>query len=100
MKKLRKQLMSKKVELTPKHISKLKDEATARAIEVATILPLLILRDEFGFGKKRLTQFVNEFNHQLELMNEGRLSLIDIINTINEETKLGYEVGAIEKILK
>src|SRR5699024_7970990 len=87
---LKKQLMHKPIELSPKQIQKMKDEATMQAVSITNILPLLVLRDEFGFGKKRLQQYTDALNRQVEAFNEVYISLKDVVDTINAETGLGY----------
>lgn len=91
-KKLKRQLMSRPVTLTQKKVNTMKDQAVNQAIQVTNLLPLLVLHDEFGFGKKRLERYLGAFNKQLEMYNEGRFDLIDVIETLNDETKLNYEV--------
>ena len=87
---LKKQLMHKPIELSPKQIQKMKDDATMQAVNITNILPLLVLRDEFGFGKKRLQQYIDALNRQLDAFNGGHISLKDVVGTINAETGLGY----------
>lgn len=82
--------MNQPIELTPKQIKKAKDDATLQAVNITNILPLKVLRDEFGFGKKRLQQYIDALNYQIEAFNQGYVSLKDIVDMINEETGLGY----------
>ena len=87
---LKKQLLNKPIELSPKQIQKMKDEATMQAVSITNILPLLVLRDEFGFGKKRLQQYIDALNRQVDAFNGGYISLKDVVDAINAETGLGY----------
>lgn len=88
--KLRKKLMNTEVKLTPRELRKLKDGATMEAVKIVNTIPLMVLRDEFGFGKKRLQQYLDALNLQIEAFNQGYLSLKDVVDTINKETGLGY----------
>ena len=47
---------------------------------------MMILRDRFGFGKKRLLDFYDEFLNLYDSVNKKYLDLKDIVNTIEEET--------------
>lgn len=66
----------------------LKEEMGTQAIRVVIFMSLLILRDKWGFGKKRLRDFVFEFVEQVECLKKGYVSLEDMINVIQEETGL------------
>jgi hypothetical protein len=45
----------------------------------------LCLRDELGFGKKRAQRFMQKVDHVFTSINEGYLSLDDVIETVQEE---------------
>lgn len=66
----------------------LKEEMGTQAIRVVIFVSLLILRDKWGFGKKRLQDFMFEFAEQVECLKKGYVSLEDMINVIQEETGL------------
>ena len=46
----------------------------------------MVLRDEFGFGEKRIDKFIAAYIELYDGIDEGYLDLKDIIKTINEET--------------
>lgn len=46
----------------------------------------MVLRDEFGFGEKRIDKFITAYMELYNSISEGYLDLKDIIKTINEET--------------
>lgn len=66
----------------------LKEEMGTQAIRVVIFASLLILRDKWEFGKKRLQDFMFEFAEQVECLKKGYVSLEDMINVIQEETGL------------
>lgn len=76
--------------LTQAQIDKIKEEATKAATKRAFVimlgLPLLALRDTFGFGKKRLTRFTDKVFEIYEAYNDDRLNLEDLHKTIENET--------------
>ena len=49
-------------------------------------VPIMVLRDEFGFGEKRIDKFIAAYIELYDSISEGYLDLKDIIKTINEET--------------
>ena len=92
-KKLKRQLQNKPVSLTAKEVARLKREAVNNAAEIVNLIPLLVLRDKFGFGKVRLCRYLEFFNETLEAYNEGRFDLKDIEQVMLDEVKIGFEKG-------
>lgn len=90
-KKLLNQYKNEKVTLTRKEVDELKRGSTDRALNLIIGFPMLILRDKFGFGSKRLTDFHSEFVKLTEAYNKGYISLTDIWDTLEKETGLKFE---------
>lgn len=61
-------------------------ESIDRASQLSMVVPIMVLRDEFGFGKKRIDKFIAAYIELYNSISEDRLDLKDIIKTINEET--------------
>ena len=61
-------------------------EATKKAFLMMMGFPLLTLRDKFGFGKKRLNQFMDKMVDLYEAYEMDYVDLDDLNNTIMEET--------------
>ena len=93
MKKLRHQLRNKPVELTPKQIEKLKAEATSKAAEVVNLIPLLVLKDKFGFGKVRLERYLKHYQEAVDSLNKGYLDLNDVQKVLLDEVKIAFYEG-------
>lgn len=76
--------------LTQNQIDQLKKEATLEATKKAFIIilgfPMLALRDQFGFGKKRLNEFMGKMLDIYDAYEEGYITLEDLHETINKET--------------
>ena len=77
---------NRKVTLTVREINKLKENATIRAVQITQLFPLMILRDKYGFGSKRLADFQEHYGNMLDAYNKGYIKLEDIALTIYEET--------------
>jgi hypothetical protein len=61
-------------------------EATKKAFLMMMGFPLLTLRDKFGFGKKRLNQFMDKMVDLYEAYELDYVDLEDLDRTIMEET--------------
>lgn len=80
--------------LTDAQIKEIKASAAKEAIEVAVKamlgLPLIVLRDDFGFGKQRLERFEDRLIQQFRCFDEGYIDLETLKKVIEQET--GAEV--------
>ena len=75
-------------------VQKMKDDATREASEQAFVLmfglPVMVLRDKWGFGKTRLLRFIEQV---MELENDvldGRLTIEDVHRAL--ETEIGVTI--------
>ena len=82
--------MAKVYTLTQAQIDKLKDDAITEAANRAFVLclgiPLLVMRDEKGWGKKRLEWLLEKCLAQYDCFQEGYITLNEIKQIIKEET--------------
>lgn len=65
------------------------DHVSREAFQRMMVLSLLVLRDEWGFGEKRISRFMDQLSVLIVDVSEGRLSMDDITATLEEE--LGIE---------
>lgn len=65
-----------------------RQDAIERASQYSMAVPTMVLRDDFGFGKKRLDKFLDSYMELYDAIEEGYLNLDDIIETVNEETSV------------
>lgn len=63
-------------------------ESVEKASQYSMAVPIMVLRDEFGFGKQRIDKFINGFMKLYDAIQEGYLDIKDIVKTINEETNV------------
>lgn len=81
--------------LTDEQIKQIKqdaiDDATNKAFGAMLGLPLLALRDTFGFGKERLSRFMDDLINKYDSFERGYITLEDLINTAQEETGIKIE---------
>lgn len=80
------------VTLRKYEVDKIVQEDRERAVDIAFILtvglPIIELKDKFGFGKKRLTQFAEGVLNQYQCVMEDKVRLDEIREVIKEETGL------------
>lgn len=88
-KELKRRLQNKPVTMTAKELDKLAQKMTNNAVEIVNLIPLLILRDKFGFGKVRLSRYLEYYNEAIEDFNNDRFDLKDIEKMLLEEVKIG-----------
>lgn len=80
--------MEQTVTLTYKEVERMKSDAIDKALERINLLPLLVLRDKFGFGEVRLNRYIDHLIIAVEDFNQGRFTLEDIEKMLKEETNV------------
>ncbi len=65
-------------------------DATEKALLLVMALPLMALRDEFGFGKKRLERFSEKMEYLLDSFDKGYITIQDLHDCLKEE--VGVEI--------
>lgn len=75
-------------------------DSIERASQLSMAVPVMVLRDEFGFGKKRLDKFIDAYMKLYDAIDEGYLNLDDIIKTVNEETSVEIVKRWVKLIVK
>lgn len=66
-------------------------EATERAFILMLGIPVMVLRDQFGFGRKRLEKFTDAIFELYDSYEKDYITLEDLIRTIYEETGVKIE---------
>lgn len=70
----------------------LKEITTKKAVNTAFIMllsiPLMVLRDKYGYGKKRLEKFLNYVWELYDSFEKGYVTLDDLINVLKEEVEV------------
>lgn len=55
------------------------------------IISLMVLHDKFGYGEKRLSKFLEEYNKQLEAYNSGYVESVEDFTTVLKD-ECGIEI--------
>lgn len=66
----------------------IRDDVTNKALRVIAYVPLIVLHDKWGFGKKRLEKFLYEFAEQIDCLENKYVEFDDMIEAIKDETGL------------
>ena len=61
-------------------------------IDTVLIMSCMVLRDEFGFGQKRIKQFFDRFNLKTECICDGDVIWDDFIDALREETGIEFSI--------
>ena len=69
----------------------IRDDVTDKALRVIAYVPLIVLHDKWGFGKKRLEKFLYEFAEQIDCLENKYVGFDDMIAAIKEETGLNVD---------
>lgn len=65
---------------------KIRQEMIEEAFSVAMGIPLIVLRDQYGFGTKRMEDFMNHVHETREAIENGNVGFEDLIDTVQKET--------------
>ena len=60
-------------------------------------MTLATLRDEFGFGAKRLQRYIERFEGKMDCINEDYVTWVDIVDNIEEETGVKLSINALDR---
>lgn len=85
-KQLKRQLKQRPVTITAKEQEKMQRKATNDAVQITNLFNLWVLRTKYGFGPKRLREFMEYYNDLLDSFNKGYVSLPDIAQQLEKET--------------
>lgn len=76
---------------TEAEVKRLANDHASRVIRNYIAATMIVLRDEWGFGKQRLERFLSRESDQAQLMAEEYVTADDIFNQIKLETKFDFE---------
>ena len=64
-----------------------------KAIEIMMSAMTLVLADEFGLDENHLVKGIRRFNEVFDSINENRITVFDIADTLREEYGIQVEVS-------
>ena len=95
-KSLRKKLNKETIQLTRKDYETLKEAERMNAASIINLIPLIILRDKFGFGKIRLERYLEYYQEAVDSLNKGYLDLNDVQRVLLDEVKIKFYEEGVE----
>ena len=96
-KSLRKKLNKETIQLTRKDYETLKEAERMNAASIINLIPLIILRDKFGFGKIRLERYLEYYQEAVDSLNKGYLDLNDVQRVLLDEVKIKFYEEGVEE---
>lgn len=70
---------------------RIEEKAFTNSQRIVNLFPLLALRDEFGFGRKRMMRFIKKYHEIIQDYNKGYINFEDIAKVMKEEVKIDLE---------
>ncbi|MDY6127006.1 hypothetical protein [Anaerococcus sp.] len=61
------------------------------ALQKLIVIPMLFLRDKEGYGGGRLENFIDYFKMTMDCLDDESVSLKDMANTLEKETKISFK---------
>lgn len=80
-----------------KQVQQFQEKTKLRILSTVMLMSVLILREEFGFGTKRIERFSEKFKENTEQLESGDLTWRDTYEAMIEE--VGFSVGVDDDIL-
>lgn len=68
------------------------EEAKRQMLDTILIMSIIVLKDEFDFGSKRLDRFRKRFNEKSECLETGHVTWIDLIEQIQKENGIELQL--------
>lgn len=85
------------IRISDKELKEFTDNAKMMLLDTVLILSSMTLHDEFGFGKERLSRFIDRFNQKAECIGEDYTSWQDQIDTLKEECGIEFQLRMNDK---
>ena len=79
------------INLRKSDVERIKKSVTSDAVQNAFAIFLMVMRDKWGFGAKRLNRLFKHICDLSEMVGDGYISTAEIKKTLREE--MGIEIG-------
>ena len=78
--------------IDPKDLDKDLINIKMQILDTVLIMSLIVLKDEFDFGSKRLDRFKKRFNDKTECLESGNVTWADMIEQIQQENDIKLQL--------
>lgn len=83
--------------LPHKVLEEFSERVKNQTLDAVMVLTLVVLRDEFGFGKKRLQQFMDRFDFKTECLVDGFTTWPEQLDILKEECGIELSIRMNDK---
>lgn len=87
------------IKVSQKMVDDFVQETKEATIDTVCIMSMYALRDEFGFGPKRLNQYKKRFNDYTDSLVGGYMEWKDIVECIHNETGIELHIRSTDERL-
>ena len=88
------------VKVSRKQVEAFVEETKQTMFDTILLMSCYALRDEFGFGEKRLKAFKKRFSDYSESLAGGYMTWQEIAEQMKIETKIEFHIRSTDKALK
>lgn len=81
-----------------KDVTKFVDETKMNCLDTVLIMSMMVLRDEFDFGEKRLNRFKERFNKKADCIVANNATWKDLQEILQEETNIKTTIRNADQI--
>ena len=67
-----------------------KFETASLALNLMVVLPCYVLREQFGFGNKRMEKYLTEFHKIYQAVADGKVKLSTLADSIEHDTGISF----------
>lgn len=71
------------------------EQAANDTVETVLLMSLCVLRDEFGFGEKRLNQFQDRYAEKVDCLNKGYVNWEDLQEEMKEKLGKDFNITSL-----
>ena len=80
------------VRTTDAELKEFSDKVKTHYLMIVLALSAQTIRDEFGFGKRRIQRFVDRFNLKADCMCMDLVTWDEMLQTLNDEVHIDFSV--------
>ena len=90
-------IMNIPMEHSIKEVNEFAQRVRQETFDSIMVMAFMTLKDEFGFGKKRLEQFQERFKLKTECLQENYVTWADMVETIKKENGIDLPIWDLEQ---
>lgn len=88
------------IRATHAELDKACEAIKVQAMDCVLLMSLCVLRDQYGFGTKRLNRFKANFSEKTECLLDDHVTWAELLETLKEETNIEQHIRYNDKDTK